>query len=81
MTSHPRQRITSRDGRSRLEIVAEQNGMFRFVEETEREGDEYTGSYFAPSHWSGLYASAEDAERDARLTLPWLRDEAGASRG
>jgi len=48
--------------------------MWRFVEDSHYEGDEYTGPYFAPTHFSGLYESADAAERDARAMLPWLRD-------
>jgi hypothetical protein len=59
----------------RLLLIAEANGMWRFEEVSEHEGDEYTGRYFAPTHVSGLYESADAAERDARATLPWLRDQ------
>lgn len=48
--------------------------MWRFVEDSYYEGDEYTGPYFAPTHVSGLYASADEAERDARAMLPWLKN-------
>jgi hypothetical protein len=49
--------------------------MWRFEEEAEHEGDEYTGRYFAATHVSGLYESANAAEQDARAMLPWLRDQ------
>ena len=58
----------------RLILIGEANGMWRFVEESHHDGDEYTGPYFAPTHFSGLYESADAAERDARATLPWLRN-------
>lgn len=58
----------------RLSLIAETNGMWRFVEHSHYEGDEYTGAYFAPTHESGLYESADAAERDARAMLPWLRE-------
>jgi hypothetical protein len=59
----------------RLLLIAQANGMWRFEEESEHEGDEYTGRYFAPTHVSGLYESAAAAEREARAILPWLRDQ------
>ena len=46
----------------RLLLIAEPNGMWRFEEESEHEGDEYTGRYFAATHISGLYESANAAE-------------------
>ena len=60
----------------RLVLIAEPNGMWRFEEESEQEVDEYTGRHFAPTHVSGLYESADAAERDARATLQWLRHQA-----
>lgn len=48
--------------------------MWRFEEERKIEGVDYTGRHFAPTHVSGLYQSADAAERDARAMLPWLRD-------
>lgn len=58
----------------RLILIAEANSLWRFVEDSHYEGDEYTGPYFAATHYSGLYESADAAERDARAMLPWLRD-------
>lgn len=57
----------------RLILIGEMNGMWRFVEDSHYDGDEYTGPYFAPTHFSGLYETADAAERDARAMLPWLR--------
>jgi len=72
---HENARLIAETATRRLLLIAEANGMWRFEEQSEYEGDEYTGRYFAPTHVSGLYESAEDAERDARAMLPWLRDE------
>ncbi|MDR6147825.1 hypothetical protein QE363_003618 [Sphingomonas sp. SORGH_AS870] len=58
----------------RLTLIGDTNGMWRFVEDSDYEGDEYTGPYFAPTHLSGLYESADAAERDARAMLAWVRD-------
>ena len=69
-------RLVAQDHTRRVHIVGPSSfGAYYFVEETEQEGDEYTGRYFAPTHRSGLYESDAEAERDARITLPWLRDK------
>jgi hypothetical protein len=68
-------RLVAETRSKRLLILEDASGFYHFIEETEQEGDEYTGPYFSPTHFSGLYASAEAAERDARATLPWLRDQ------
>ena len=67
-------RLVAETATKRLILIGEPNGMWRFVEDSHYEGDEYTGPYFAPTHFSGLYESADAAERDARAMLPWLRD-------
>ena len=38
------------------------------------EGGGVTYEYWARSDCSGLYASADDAEADARKSVPWLRE-------
>jgi len=68
-------RIESEHGKHLIDIELMPNGHYRFVAMTEDAGDEYTGPYMALTHFSGLYDSAEDAERDARSILPWLRDQ------
>jgi hypothetical protein len=67
-------RLVAENATKRLTLLGETNGMWRYVEDSHHEGDEYTGPYFAPTHFSGLYESADAAERDARATLPWLKD-------
>jgi len=68
-------RIESSDGKKRVSIVRSTVGnLFRFEEETyvtDRDG--YT--YWNCTYISGFYDSAEAAERDAHVELPWLRDE------
>ena len=67
--------IESPDGKKRVSIVKSRVGnLFSFEEETHTtDEDGYT--YWSPSYGSGFYDSAEAAERDARLELPWLRDK------
>lgn len=66
--------IASADGKRAVEIERQENGFYRWVEWRQSPGDEYTEDYMSPIHFSGLYDSAEAAERDARC-LPWLRGE------
>ena len=64
------------DGIHRV-TIEESDGLFRFVAFTfisEVEIGE-AHNYWRPICWSGLYRSAEDAERDARAEYPWLRHE------
>ncbi len=49
------------------------NGMYRFVELMEDIDEAYACTYMTCTHFSGLYDSAQSAERDARQMLPWLR--------
>ena len=69
-------RIESRDGLRYLAIETTEGDLFRFVEHTKFTDTEYgqTYSYFTPTHFSGLYGSADDAIRDAHKELPWLRE-------
>ena len=64
----------SADGLRRAFLYARRDGMFFYEEETWTSEDGYT--FWTPSDASGLFASAEAAEREARLSLPWLRDQA-----
>jgi hypothetical protein len=78
-------RVESPDGARALEIFHGNHGLFRFDEMKwcapdiddpyEEEG------YWAPTMCSGLYDSADTAERDARAELPWLREMVGAACG
>jgi len=73
---HEVSRLNSSDGSQYVSIWT-QGGLFYFVEHKKfTEVEPYqTYDYFAPTRQSGLYASATDAERAARLELAWLRDE------
>jgi hypothetical protein len=71
-------RVVSQDGQRRMIVTLTPNNLYRFVEETFRTEDAPGASmpprsYWSPSHMSGLYESAEDAERAAYMKLPCLR--------
>jgi hypothetical protein len=66
-------RIESRDGRYFVEIIAREDGLCRFVEQTEMTDSGYT--FWTPTHWSGLYRDAQSAEREAQAALLWLHDQ------
>jgi hypothetical protein len=69
-------RIVSQDGKQTLYIL-EGDTAFRYDELRWRDGreDELDEGYWDCEHSSGLYESADAAERDARLAVPWLRGE------
>jgi hypothetical protein len=64
--------ITSSDGERCLDIVARNDGLFQF-RAYDRQEDEYLGTYWSPSHQSGLYDRADLAEAAALREIPWLR--------
>ncbi len=64
--------VLSADGKKRM-LIMEAGNLFRFDEDTYVTEGGYT--FWSPTHCSGVYDSAEAAERDARLELPWLRDK------
>ena len=66
-------RIVSRDGKRRADIRVRDDGAFYVITEETLEAEPDHGDVWSPTHQSGLYADAEAAEREARLTLPWLR--------
>jgi hypothetical protein len=63
------------DGKARLFILARNDGLYEYRGEVEVVGDEYEGIYWMPTEMSGLYATAEEAERDAFASVPWLGPE------
>jgi hypothetical protein len=73
MTYETLKRIASLDGKRYVQIEVGDRGLFRFVEFSYFV-DSY-GDGWVPTYWSGLYDAAVLAERDARASLPWLRDE------
>ena len=68
-------RVVSTDGKRRMTVKLTPNSLFRFFEDTLAYDDDNDIAYWSPSHMSGLYASADDAERAAYSELPWLRDQ------
>jgi hypothetical protein len=76
---HPKPDVVWRrdraDGAAWVEIIRRPDDLFYFVESVrERGGDPIFGYYESdgPLQNSGLYASAEDAERQAFLEISWL---------
>jgi hypothetical protein len=66
--------IKSPNGLHRVEIKSNAMNLWSFEEETyDTDGDGYT--YWHVVRISGLYDSAEAAERSARLEIAWLRDQ------
>jgi hypothetical protein len=63
------------DGKARLYILARNDGLYEYQAEVEVVGDEFEGIYWAPAEGSGLYATAEETERDAFARVPWLRQD------
>ncbi|WP_291839356.1 hypothetical protein [Brevundimonas sp.] len=64
------------DGVAWVEVIRRPDGLFYFVESVrEYVRDPIFGDYESegPLQTSGLYASAEDAEREAFLEVSWLR--------
>lgn len=64
-------RIDSDDGKRFVEL-RERAGYYFFEELSEITDLDYT--FMAPSHCSGLYATAAEAERDMIAELAWLRE-------
>jgi hypothetical protein len=77
-------RIEGADATRVLEILGGEHGLFRFDEMkwiapyVDDEYDYEEEGYWSPVTCSGLYDSAEAAERDARAQIPWLRDMTSA---
>ena len=66
----------SPDRKRSLNIVDHQDGFFSYAESCEKVFDiPEVGPeiYWSDSFISGLFDSAEAAERDAELGIPWLR--------
>jgi hypothetical protein len=73
-------RFESFDGKRRVSILARDDGFYAYEEMAEDFEDmrciggaiERT---WLPVQESGIYESAEDAERDARLAISWMREK------
>lgn len=73
--------MRSPDGKRELVVHQHDNGLFSFSERFEDSEDMTVYGYGVQTFWSsafvsGLYETAEAAERDARLTIGWLRGDA-----
>jgi hypothetical protein len=66
--------IEREDGKARVCIMVRDDGLYRFYWEFEDEDPPY-GSFWTAQDFSGLYGTLEEAEREARLTVPWLRSQ------
>jgi len=66
--------IERKDGKERLCIIARDAGTYSFHIEFE-DKDPYAGTYWSVRNFSGLYASLEEAEKDARQEITWLRPQ------
>jgi hypothetical protein len=75
-------RIESADRRRAMELQEGLEGLVRFTEFTwvvskdETDRIVHGEGYWMYGWQSGLYPTAEAAERDAKATLPWLNDSA-----
>ena len=65
--------IEKRDGSAKLFVMERDDGFYRFV--GERLAEELGETYREPCDSSGLYQSADAAERAAEKEVPWLRDQ------
>jgi hypothetical protein len=70
--------FSSLDGKKNLFILKVAGDLFCYSEESELyEPPSSVGDYFywAETQRSGLYATPEEAEREARRAIEWFRDE------
>lgn len=64
--------IWSPNQKKRLDIFQRPDGHFGYegVSQVTEDGE----TYWQPSDMSGIYETAEEAERDALVEVPWLRN-------
>ena len=71
-------RFISADEKRRVEVGRRHDGYFSFGEMTELYTelyDDYSGRhYWSGTYGSGLYATREEALRDAKIEIRWLRE-------
>jgi hypothetical protein len=61
------------DRTRRLFIIRRDDGLFSFHED-KSSLDNHSSTYlWEPSYTSGVYDTAEAAENDAQMTIPWLK--------
>jgi hypothetical protein len=64
--------IWSADQKHRLDIFRRPDGHFGYAGESQVTEDGET--YWNPTDMSGIYETAEEAEKDALVEVPWLRN-------
>ncbi len=73
-TYSPVKRIDAPDGLRYVEIrVSRDVHLFRFVEMVHGVEKHSGYEYWYPAYTSGLFADAQSAEREAVMTIEWLR--------
>jgi hypothetical protein len=65
--------IKGDDGCHEVEILARDDGLFRFVECSQFTEDGRT--FWTPTYFLGLYKGGVTAEQEARAILLWLRSQ------
>jgi hypothetical protein len=63
------------DGKARLFIIERDDGRYRFEGEAKQDDGDGHGVYWCPCDISGLYSTAEEAEKSAEFEVLWLRDQ------
>jgi hypothetical protein len=69
--------ITSPDGKHRIDVERSETGLYRYVTFSDRyraDEDFQNPPYWTIEKFSGLYATAEAGEADARAEFAWLRE-------
>jgi hypothetical protein len=67
--------IDRADGKAKVFILARDDGLYEYRGEIEVQGNEYEGIYWSSTEMSGLFGSADEAERGAHDDVPWLRQQ------
>jgi hypothetical protein len=77
MHAHSIKTLMSADGKARVLILSRDDGFYVFEAERYWEDEGYT--CWLPTHHSGLFDSAETAEREAIARVSWLKQQLGVS--
>jgi hypothetical protein len=71
----PVKKFERADGKARLFIMEREDGLFSFEGEREEQETRYETRHWTPCDAGGLFPTAEAAEREARKSISWLRDQ------
>lgn len=63
----------SADSKRRWTLYARTDGLFAYIEETFICGPDFQINHWDATLTSGLFATAEEANADALIQLPWLQ--------